>query len=151
MNEELVERARLAVALGQEALGLLMAADGPIDAIGEPALETPARSRRVVAARPHRHPAVRRADRRRRARRGRQLEGLGAQVRASFEPQYITPSGLFQPPGTWRAVVAAAIPIFDGGRRGAVKAAPARPTCCRLASTAAKASCAPAPACAPPG
>ena len=43
-------------------------------------------------------------------------------VRASFEPQYITPSGLFQPSGTWRAVVPAAIPIFDGGQRRAVRA-----------------------------
>ena len=41
VNEELVERSRLAVALGQEALGLLMAADGPMDAVEEPSFETP--------------------------------------------------------------------------------------------------------------
>jgi outer membrane protein TolC len=41
-------------------------------------------------------------------------------VRAAFEPQYVTPAGLFQPSGTWRAVVSANIPIFDAGRRRAV-------------------------------
>jgi outer membrane protein TolC len=40
--QELVERARLSVALGQEALGLIAAADRPLDSAGEPALETPA-------------------------------------------------------------------------------------------------------------
>ena len=43
-------------------------------------------------------------------------------VGASFQPQYITPSGLFQPSGTWRALLSANVPIFDSGQRRALKA-----------------------------
>ena len=122
VNEELVERSRLAVALGQEALGLLMAADGPMDAIEEPSLETPTE---VAESWLLDRTDIRLFDAR--------IDAAGRvvadswkdwvpQVRASFEPQYIAPSGLFQPPGTWRALVTAAIPIWDGGRRGAVRA-----------------------------
>ena len=109
------------------------------------------RGRRVVAARPHRHQAVRRADRRRRAGRGRLVEGLGAPgagvVRAAVHHAV-------------RPLPAARHVAGGGGgghpdlgqrpaRRGARRSA--RPICCRPASTGAKASCAPAPACAPPG
>jgi outer membrane protein TolC len=121
VNEELVERAGLAVSLAREALGLLMSADGPVEIAGEPAFETPpvdgetwlldrtdirlfdARidlANRVVAD---------------------SWRDWVPTVRASFEPQYITPSGLFQPSGTWRALLSASIPIFDGGQRRAVK------------------------------
>ena len=122
VNEELVERSRLAVALGQEALGLLMAADGPMDAIEEPALETPTE---VAESWLLDRTDIRLFDARIDAA-GRVVDDSWKdwvpQVRASFEPQYIAPSGLFQPPGTWRAVVTAAIPIWDSGRRGAVRA-----------------------------
>jgi outer membrane protein len=123
VNEELVERSRLAVALGQEALGLLMAADGPMDAIEEPTFDTPAEvaeswllDRTDIKLFDARIDAAGRvvAD---------SWKDWVPQVRASFDPQYITPSGLFQPAGTWRAVVAAAIPIWDSGQRRAVRAA----------------------------
>ncbi len=39
---ELLEQSRLAVALGQEALGLITASDRPLDAAGEPPLDAPA-------------------------------------------------------------------------------------------------------------
>jgi outer membrane protein TolC len=120
--EELLERTRLAVALGQEALGLVAAADRPLDTAGEPALETPAvaaeswlRDRTDIRLFDARIDVA-----------GRVVDDSWKDwvptVRASFEPQYITPSGLFQPSGTWRAVLLAAVPIFDGGQRRAVKA-----------------------------
>lgn len=120
--QELVERARLAVALGQEALGLIAAADRPLDTAGEPALETPAvtgeswlRDRTDIKLFDARIDVA-----------GRVLADSWKDwvptVRASFDPQFITPAGLFQPSGTWRAVLAASIPIFDGGQRRAAKA-----------------------------
>jgi outer membrane protein TolC len=38
---------------------------------------------------------------------------------ATFEPQLLTPSGLFQPSRTWRGFLALSVPIFDGGSRRA--------------------------------
>ena len=120
--QELVERARLSVALGQEALGLIAAADRPLDTAGEPLLETPAaseeswlRDRTDIKLFDARIDLAGRvvAD---------SWKDWVPTVRASFDPQYITPAGLFQPSGTWRAVVSAAVPIFDGGQRRAVKA-----------------------------
>lgn len=121
--QELVERARLAVSLGQEALGLLMAADRPADTVGEPALETPvAEGESWLLDRTD----IKLFD--------AQIDAAGRvvadswrdwvpTVRASFEPSYLTPSGLFAPSGTWRAVLTAAVPIFDSGQRRAVKVA----------------------------
>jgi outer membrane protein TolC len=40
---------------------------------------------------------------------------------ASFEPQLLTPAGLFQPSRTWRGFLAFSVPIFDGGVRRANK------------------------------
>lgn len=120
--QELVERARLAVSLGQEALGLLMSTDRPADTLGEPALETPAAEgeswlldRTDIRLFDARIDAAGRvvAD---------SWRDWVPTVRASFEPQYITPSGLFAPSGTWRALLSATVPIFDGGQRRAVKA-----------------------------
>jgi outer membrane protein TolC len=122
VNEELVERARLAVALGQEALGLLMAAEGPVDTLEEPAFETPAE---VGESWLLDRTDIRLFDARIDAA-GRVVNDSWKDwvptVRAAFEPTYLTPASLFQPAGTWRAVVQAAVPIFDFGRRKAVKA-----------------------------
>ena len=119
--EELLEQSRLAVALGQEALGLITASDRPLDAVAEPPLDVPA----VEGASWLRDRTdIRLFD--------AQVDLAGRvvadswkdwvpTVQASFEPQYLTPSGLFQPSGTWRALLGASVPIFDGGQRRAVK------------------------------
>ena len=39
---------------------------------------------------------------------------------ASFDPQFVTPSGLFQPSKTWRLTIVATQSIFDGGQRKAL-------------------------------
>jgi outer membrane protein TolC len=122
VNEELVERARLAVALGQEALGLLMAAEGPVDTQEEPSFDMPAA---VGESWLLDRTDIRLFDARIDAA-GRVVDDSWKDwvptVRASFEPSYLTPASLFQPAGTWRAVVQASVPIFDFGRRKAVKA-----------------------------
>ncbi len=121
--QELVERARLAVSLGQEALGLLMAANRPADTVGEPALETPvAEGEAWLLDRTDIKLFDARIDAAGRVVADSWRDWVPT-VRASFEPTYLTPSGLFAPSGTWRALLTAAVPIFDGGQRRAVKAA----------------------------
>ncbi|MEZ5417634.1 MAG: TolC family protein [Vicinamibacterales bacterium] len=122
VTEELVERTRLAVALGQEALGRLLAADHPVDAADTPALAAPAAdgdawwlARTDITLFDARVAAQARvvADSRR-----DWIPTIGA----SFQPQYLTPSGLFQPSGTWRALLSATIPLYDSGQRKATRA-----------------------------
>jgi outer membrane protein TolC len=100
---------------------VLLAADKAVDTAGPPALETPAADgegwlvqRSDIKLFDARIDAAGRvvAD---------SWRDWVPTVRAAFEPQYITPAGLFQPSGTWRALVAANVPIFDAGRRRAVK------------------------------
>ncbi len=122
VDEELVERARLALQLGREALGLLLAVDRPVDTAGEPALETPADDGPAwLSGRTD----IRLFDAR--------LDAAGRvvadswrdwvpTVSASFQPLLLAPAGLFQPAGTWRAVVSASVPVFDGGQRKAARA-----------------------------
>ncbi|MGE3275291.1 MAG: TolC family protein [Vicinamibacterales bacterium] len=119
----LLEGSRMALVRAQEALGVLLAADKPIDSAGEPAFEVPA------------DPAIEQSL-------GERTDvqlfraSLDAAERvvadswkdwvptgtASFEPQYLTPAGLFQPSKTWRGVIQFQVPVFDGGQRKAVAA-----------------------------
>ena len=41
---------------------------------------------------------------------------------ASFDPVFITPSGLFQPSRTWRLTLTFSQPVFEGGQRRAARA-----------------------------
>lgn len=121
-DEVFLDASRLALRRSQEALGVLMAADGPIDADGEPALE-------VVQAPTDTSWLTSRAD----------IQLINAQISAadrvfrdswrdwvptasvSFEPSVLTPSGLFTPSRSWRGFLALSVPIFDGGSRRATK------------------------------
>ncbi len=40
----------------------------------------------------------------------------------SFDPQYLTPSSIFSPNGSWRFTMSLAQPVFDGGLRRGLKA-----------------------------
>jgi outer membrane protein TolC len=117
-----LESARLALRRAQEALGVALAADGPIDAGGEPALDTPAAVDEAAwsASRPDlvTQLAVRRAAERIVQTYWREWVPLPV---LSFEPQVIAPSGLFQPSRTWRFSVSMVQPIFDGGSRRATR------------------------------
>ena len=122
VDDELLERARLALQLGREALGLLLAVDRAVDTAGEPALETPAEDGDSwLSARTD----IRLFDARIDAA-GRVVADSWRDwvptVSASFQPLLLAPAGLFQPAGTWRAVVSAAVPVFDGGQRKAARA-----------------------------
>jgi outer membrane protein TolC len=121
-DEVFLESSRLALRRAQEALGVLLAADTPVDAAAEPALEVavvPADASWLTA----------RSD----------VQLFSAQIdaanrvyadswrdwvptaSASFEPQLVAPASVFSPSGTWRGFVSFSIPIFDGGSRRAIK------------------------------
>ena len=118
-DEVLIEATRFALRRAQEALGELLVADAPVDAVQEPAFDLPPSvpdgwlgSRvdiRLADA------EVAAADR---VRRDSWKDWVPVGT-ATFNPQYITPAGLLQPSGTWAAVVQFAIPVFDGGLRRA--------------------------------
>jgi outer membrane protein TolC len=114
-DEARVEDARLAVRRAQEALGVLVAADGPIDVEGEPVFDLPAAGGvldlradfRLIAARQAAAERVL-AD---------SWKDRLPSVTALFTPQYTAPTGLFASSRALRASVVATVPLFDGGSR----------------------------------
>lgn len=121
-DEVLLEGARLALRRAQEALGVLVAADAPVDAAAEPALEVavvPADSAwlsqradvQLFAAQ------IEAADRVYRD----SWRDWVPNATASFEPQALAPAGLFAPSRSWRALLFVDVPIFDGGSRRVAK------------------------------
>ena len=118
-DEVLLEASLLGLRRSQEALGVLLVAGEPVDAAAEPIFQLPGElpstwlSGRVD---------VRLADAEisaaERVRRDSWKDWLPNGT-ANFQPQYVTPAGLFQPSNTWAAVVQFAVPIFDGGQRRA--------------------------------
>jgi outer membrane protein TolC len=117
-NETRLETARLLLSRAQESLGVQMAENGPVDAGEVPALDAPvdATLDDLVANRPDVKTqllAVRAADR---VVRDTTKEWF-PNASVSFVPQYVTPSGLFQPSRTWRLVFSVTQPVFDTGVR----------------------------------
>jgi outer membrane protein len=122
-EEVQLEVARLALVRAQEALGVLMAENGPVDSVSEPAFDIPqtineadwmptrtdVRFQQSVIASADR--AVRDSWR-----------DWTPVVTAAFQPQYLTPSSLFVPSSSWQAVVSFSQPIYEGGQRRATKA-----------------------------
>jgi outer membrane protein TolC len=115
-----LENTRLLLRRAQEALGVVLAADGPVDAGAEPSLET-------ASPGPESEWAAARTDLQFQASVQRAAERV---VRDSwkdwvpnaaveFDPLYLTPSGLFQPSRSWRFSVLFSHLLFDGGERRA--------------------------------
>jgi outer membrane protein TolC len=123
-SEMRLENSRLALRRAQEALGVLVAADTPIDAAAEPAFEIPAtiNEQEWAQARPdvRTQQATQRAFERIVRDSWRDMVGNAS---VSFNPQVVAPAGLFQPTNTWRLTVSFTQPIFEGGLRKAVKSA----------------------------
>jgi multidrug efflux system outer membrane protein len=100
----------------QETLGVLMADNGPVDAGGEPALAIPSgiTEEQWRAARPDvqlQTAVIRAAERAIADTRKAWLPTASV----AFDPQYVTPAGLFQPSRTWRLVVSVSQPILNFG------------------------------------
>ena len=122
-DEARLENSRLAVRRAQEALGVLLANNGPVDAADDPTFDMPAPADEAswLAARTD-------------------IKLLTAQQRAadrivrdskkdawpiasaSFDPQFVGPSGLFQPSKTWRFSISFTQVLFEGGQRKSVMA-----------------------------
>ena len=117
-EESRLEGIRLALRRSQEALGVLLAEPGPIDAGAEPTFEIPSEIDESAwrSVRPDllTQSAIQRAAER--VVRDTWRDWLPTAT-ASFDPQLIAPSGLFQPSRTWRFTVALSQPLFDAGQR----------------------------------
>lgn len=124
-TEVLVEAVRHALYRAQEALGVLLVADGPVDTIDEPVFEVPADTGLDEPA----GLALARPDLRLFA---AQEQAAGRVVRDSFKdrlptlqgvftPQVTYPSQFFLPSKSWRAVFFLAVPVFDSGLRAGVQ------------------------------
>ena len=110
-----LQLAELLLQRAQEALGVALFADAPVDADGDPEMKpaAPPSSDAWLLQRPD----VRLF--------GAQVQAADRVVRdswkswfptgtASFTPKYVTPPGLFEPAKTWRALFQLQIPIYDG-------------------------------------
>lgn len=117
-----LEQAQLGLRRAQEALGVALASDGPVNAGAEPAFDVPATidENAWMRARPDlvTQETIRRAAER--VVRDSWIDWTPFPT-VAFDPQIVTPSGLFQPSKTWRLTVSAVQPLFDGGQRRAQK------------------------------
>ena len=129
-NEARVEDARLAIRRAQEALGVLVASDAPVNAAVEPAFQVPADVAGTGAPGGDRQIVLGRVDLRlvvaREAAATRVLNDSWREylpsVTALFTPQVLAPAGLFAQARSWRASVIFTVPLFEFGGRKALKA-----------------------------
>jgi outer membrane protein TolC len=121
-DEARLEVTQLAVRAAQEALGVLMAANGPVDAASEPKFEVPADVDEAgwMALRPDVRlftAQERAADR---VWRDSSKDWFPTAV-ASFDPQALVPASIFTSARSWRFVVNFSQPLFDSGQRQATR------------------------------
>jgi outer membrane protein TolC len=130
-NDALVEASELAVYRAQEALGVLLVADGAVDVVDEPAFDLPPDADEV-ANQPNNFAADLLAFRSDLKLFSGQVQAADRVVRDSsrdwwptldavFLPQSIGPSGAFVNPNSWRFLLQSSIPIFDSGQRASLK------------------------------
>jgi outer membrane protein TolC len=117
-DEARLEAIQNALRTSQEALGVLVVSDGPVDAGADPVFDEPGTMDESAwrAARPDiiTQAAIQRAAER--VVKDSKLDWY-PNVNASFDPAYVTPSGLFAPSGTWRFSLSSTYVFFDGGSR----------------------------------
>jgi len=120
-NETLVASFRLGLRRAQEALGVMIGENGPVDTLGEPTFDTTPDSLLDDLSD--------RSDLRLRLAEQRAAENVlkGSSkdwwptVTMSFDPQYLTPKGLFQPSKSWRLAFQLSQTIYNGGERKGVQ------------------------------
>ncbi len=123
-DERLVEAARLSLYRAQEALGVLIAADGAADAVDEPDFPEP-----PAAAEPAASLQLFRADLKLFAAEQQAAERIlrdnakdwWPSIDAIFQPATVYPSQLFLPQNTWRLLTQATVPLFDSGQRASAR------------------------------
>jgi outer membrane protein TolC len=112
----------LNVRRAQEALGVLIAAAGPVDVAGEPVFDVPPPASEEEWL-PNR-PDVRLFTAEREANQrivDDSRKDWWPLVNVSFDPQLITPAGVFAPSRTWRFTINAFQPLYDAGERRAAR------------------------------
>jgi outer membrane protein TolC len=138
LDEGLVESAQLAVYRAQEALGILLVADGPVDATDEPIFAAPPEPLVAAASAPRAgediagspqpdpsRPLFERTDLKLFAAEQRLAERVLRDsskdrlpfLEAVFQPTTTYPSQLFFPQNTWRFLLQMSVPIYDAGQR----------------------------------
>jgi outer membrane protein len=137
-DEVLIEAARLALYRAQEALGVLVVADGPVDAADEPTFEMGAAAAESTGS-PAGAPGPQPTNVQPSIGQRTDLRLFTAQQQAAervvrdswrdylpsfdalFVPQTIYPSPFFLPSKSWQFQVQARIPVFDSGERAGLK------------------------------
>ena len=121
-EETRLEAIQFALRTAQEALGVLIAADGPIDSGAEPVFDQTG-AMDEDAWRKARPDLITQAAVQRSAERvfKDSWKDLVPDVTASFDPTYLTPAGLFQPSRTWRFTLSTNYYLFEGGQRKIVE------------------------------
>jgi outer membrane protein TolC len=124
IDEGLVEAARLALYRAQEALGVLITADGPADAADEPTFDAPLAGVDFAASLP-----LFRSDLKLFSAEQQAAERIvrdsskdyWPSLDAIFQPSTTAPAQFFLPANSWRFLLQANVPIFDSGQRAATK------------------------------
>jgi outer membrane protein TolC len=113
-----IEAIRLALRTAQEALGVVISADGPVDVGADPVFDMSG-AFADDAWRTARPDLITQATIQRAAQRvvSDSWRDWMPTATASFDPAYVTPAGLFAPAGTWRFTLSATEQVFDGGQR----------------------------------
>ena len=120
IDEGLVEAARLALYRAQEALGVLIAADGPADAADEPDFAAPSEAPSLLTSRTDLKlfaAAQQAADRIVHD----SSRDFWPSVDAIFQPSTTYPAQFFLPANSWRFLLQANVPMFDSGTRAAAR------------------------------
>ncbi len=121
-NEARLENAQLGVRRAQEALGVLIAANGPADAASEPRFDIPNPLVPIEAEagwmtlRPDLRLFVAQERAADRVWRDSSKDWFPTAI-ASFDPQALVPASIFSSARSWRFVVNFSQPLFDGGQR----------------------------------
>ena len=119
-GETRVEEALLAIQLAQEALGVLVGAEGPVDAVDYPNFNIPDElgqltNRTDIQLMFAREAAAQRVY-------SDSWKDRLPSLNAAFTPSLLEPPGLFAKAFSWRAQVLFAVPILDSGFRSGEKA-----------------------------
>ncbi len=121
-DEALVETARLALYRAQEALGVLIVADGPVDAADEPTFEVPEVGTNVASGFTRTDLRLFAAEQQAATRVVRDsTKDYFPSLDAIFLPQSTYPAQFFVPTNSWRFLLQANVPIFDSGQRASLK------------------------------
>jgi outer membrane protein TolC len=139
-DETLVEAAQMGVYRAQEALGVLLVVDGPVDATDEPAFAMPPDLAGVAVPAPGGDPGrLPDADASRPLLERTDLKLFAAEqqlaehvlsdsskdrypyLEAVFQPSTSYPSQLFFPQNRWQFLLQASVPLFDSGLRKGLK------------------------------